>query len=460
MTQNQYMTYPFRYAHYFIPEFISRLRRSPECEHKPSPRQGINMGKMLLPAYLRKGHLTFEDLLNVAIVTSHVDCQKLAEKYAAEILVNVDTEEELPPPDVSGEDFMSLLNSSLDDEIYVTPHGKGLENEFAAAHNSDVDQFQSFENKPDIGVGPGEDEVLKAGVKVMRHNKEEENRKILAEILKEKLMKIGNEFERKEDWSKHRSLKPFEPGEDPDLIDEERSLENILDLGRSVEEIRYQDFLMRQPEKQNRTIIYILDISNTMFYDLEGINSISYSVLSMVPLMWGLRREKFGLCLYESNTHIVKDLYEEINIIPIMEDLIDMLTCTTTQMEKKYCGGLASMTWGGTVPGKSLKWAYDQITEINDRSDRMVYIFSDFVLSQPGEQTKENLENYYILEQMLDMGVRVCACVSPLAKKSIFRPYTNESLKRLSDIGLYMADTYSPTKFLDQAHDFIENPWV
>jgi hypothetical protein len=197
-----------------------------------------------------------------------------------------------------------------------------------------------------------------------------------------------------------------------------------------------------------------------MFYDLEGINSISYSVLSMVPLMWGLRREKFGLCLYESNTHIVKDLYEEINIIPIMEDLIDMLKCTTTEMEKKYCGGLTNMTWGGTVPGKSLKWAYDQITEINDRSDRMVYIFSDFVLSQPGEQSKENLENYYVLEKMVDSGVRVCACVSPLANKSIFKPYTKESLKKLSEIGIYMTDTYSPTKFLEQAHEFIENPWV
>jgi len=368
------MKYPFRYAYYFIPEFITRMRRKRECENKPSPRQGINMGRMLMPPYMRQGHLTFTDLLKVATVTSYVDCQNIAEKVAVEILVNSQYEDEEPELDLTGEDFMSILTKANEEDVFVTPHGKGLENDFAASHNSDVDQFQSYENKPDIGVGPGEDAILKAGVKVMKAGRSEETRRLIAELLKEKLMKLGREFERKEDWTKHRSLRPFQQGEDPDLIDEERSLDNILDLGRRMDEIRYEDFLMRQPERQKRSIVYILDISNTMFYDLEGINSISYSVLSMVPLIWALRREKYGLCLYESNTHVVKDLYDELNPLPIMENLIDMLTCTTTDMERRYCNGFTSMTWGGTVPGKSLRWAHDQITEVNDRSDRMVFI--------------------------------------------------------------------------------------
>ena len=455
MSDNAYMRYPFRYAHYFIPEFITRLRISRECEAKPSPRQGINMGRLILPPYLRQGYLSFSDLLNAAVVTSHVECQRVAEKIAAEILVNLEHEEQEPEYDFSGEDFMSLLSKKME-EVYVTPHGIGQENDFAAAHNSTVDQFESFQNKPDIGVGPGEDEIVKTGVKAMKNSKSEETRKILADLLKERLLKLGREFERKEAWEKLRSVTPFQLGEDPDLIDEERSLENILDLGRSVDEIRYDDFMMRQQDRQKRTIVYILDISNTMFYDLEGINSISYSVLSMVPLMWGLRREKYGLCLYESNSHVVKDLYEEINIMPALEDLVNMVTMTTTEMEKRFSGGLSKMTWGGTVPGKSLQWAYDQITEISDRSDRIVFIFSDFVLTQPGEVTEENLQNYYILERMVDLGVRVCACVSPLAHKSIFRPYTNESLKKMKQIGIHQMDTYRPSVFLDEAQNFIE----
>jgi len=456
VSDNAYMRYPFRYAHYFIPEFITRMRVSRECEVKPSPRQGINMGRLMLPPYLRQGYLSFNDLLNAAVVTSNVECQRVAEKIAAEILVNLEHEEQEPEYDFTGEDFLSLLTKKVHEEVYVTPHGIGQENDFAAAHNSTVDQFESFQNKPDIGVGPGEDEIVKTGVRVMKNSKSEENRKILADLLKERLLKLGREFERKEDWAKQRSITPFQRGEDPDLIDEERSLDNILDLGRSIDEIRYDDFMMRRRDRQKRTIIYILDISNTMFYDLEGINSISYSVLSLVPLMWGLRREKYGLCLYESNSHIVKDLYEEINIMPALEDLIGMVTMTTTEMEKRFSGGLSKMTWGGTVPGKSLQWAYEEITDISDRSDRLVFIFSDFVLTQPGEMTEENEQNYYILERMVDLGVRVCACVSPLAHKSIFRPYTSESLHRLNKIGIRRVDTYKPSSFLEEAQSFIE----
>lgn len=455
MSENAYMTYPFRYAHWFIPEFIQRMRRHRECEEKPSPRQGINMGKLLLPPYLRQGHLTFNDLLNAAVITSHVNCQKTAEKVAAEILVNVDPDEPLPEPDLEGDDFLSLLQKASEDEIQVSPYGKGLENEMGiAAQDSDF-EFKSYANKPDIGVGPGEDEIIKRGIRQMKGIKKKQSQKVLQEILKEKLLKLGREFERSEDWNKSRNLMPYQPGEDPDLIDEERSLENILDLGRSIETIRWQDFLMRQRMKKKRHIVFILDISNTMFYDLEGLNSITYSVMSMVPLLWGLRRERYALTLYESNSHIVKDFYDEINIMPVLEDLISMMFCTTTEMEKKYCGGFTNMTWGGTVPGKSLKWAYDEITSINDRSDRMVFIFSDFVLNQPGEETPQNTENYQILEKMMNQGVRVCACVSPLAKKSIFKPYTNRSLSDMKKLGIHMADTYRPSKFLEQATEFI-----
>ncbi|MCK4438333.1 hypothetical protein KAV47_04590 [Candidatus Bathyarchaeota archaeon] len=263
MSDNAYMRYPFRYAHYFVPEFITRMRLSRDCDAKPSPRQGINMGKLMLPPYLRQGYLSFNDLLNAAVVTSHMECQRVAEKIAAEILVNLEHEEE-PDYDFTGEDFLSLLTKNVQEEVYVTPHGIGQENDFAAAHNSTVDQFESFQNKPDIGIGPGEDEIVKTGVRVMKNSKSEENRKILADLLKERLLKLGREFERKEDWAKQRSITPFQRGEDPDLIDEERSLENILDLGRSIDEIRYDDFMMRRRDRQKRTIIYILDISNTM----------------------------------------------------------------------------------------------------------------------------------------------------------------------------------------------------
>ena len=455
MSENVYMTYPFRYAHWFIPEFVQRMRYSRECEVKPSPRQGINMGKLLLPPFLRQGHLTFNDFINAAIITSHVESQQLAERIAAEILVNVDLDEPLLQPSLGGDDFLSLLKKTADEQITVSPYGKDLENELGAAASEGDIEFKAYMNKPDVGVGPGEDEIIKTGIRYLKGIKDEESRKVLQELLKDKLLKLGQEFERKEEWNKNKNLIPYQPGEDTDLIDEEKSLENILDLGRSIEDIRWDDFLMRQREKQKRHIIFILDISNTMFYDLEGLNSITYSIMSIVPLLWGLRREKYALTLYESNSHIVKDFYEEIDVMPVLDDLISMMFCTTTEMEKRYCSGFTSMTWGGTVPGKSLKWAYDEITDINDRSDRLVFIFSDFVLTQPGEENPQNTENIQVLERMIDQGVRVCACVSPLAHKSIFRPYTRRSIDDMAKLGIYMADTYRPSFFLDQVNEFI-----
>jgi hypothetical protein len=415
------------------------------------------MGKLLLPPYLRQGHLTFNDLINAAVITSNIETQQIAEKIAAEILGNVDPDEPLPDLGLNDDDFLSRLRKVADEQISVSPYGKGLEKELCMADQLSDFQFKNYINKPDVGVGPGEDEIIKTGIRYLKGIKGDESSKVLQELLKVKLLNLGREFERKEDWNKSRNLKPYQPGEDTDLIDEEKSLENILDLGRSIEEIRWDDFLMRQREKQKRHMVFILDISNTMFYDLEGLNSITYSIMSIVPLLWALRREKYALTLYESNSHIIKDFYEDIDVMPVLEDLISMMFCTTTEMEKRYCSGFTSMTWGGTVPGKSLKWAYDEITDINDRSDRIVFIFSDFVLTQPGEDNQQNIENYQIIEKMLDHGVRICACVSPLANKSIFRPYTRQCLNEMNRLGVYMADTYRPSAFLDQASEFISH---
>jgi hypothetical protein len=270
-------------------------------------------------------------------------------------------------------------------------------------------------------------------------------------------MKLGREFERREDWSKTTSLRPFQQGEDPNLIDEEKSLDNILDIGRRIDEIRYEDFFMKKRQRKNRTLVYILDISNTMFYDLEGVNSINYSILSMVPLLWGLKNEKYGLVFYESNTHVMKDLYQEKAIEPILEDLVEIISCNTTDMERLLGNKISSMTWGGTIPNKSIKWTYDLFTDINDRSDRICFIFSDFVFTEPGKETEKTKENYKILEQMVNQGIRVCACISPLAYKEIFRPYTEYTLDILDKIGINKIDTYNPTNFLEEVHSFLEN---
>ena len=450
------MEYPFSYANYFIPEFIERMRKSREVLEKPSPRQSINIGKILLPMYMRHGYLRFEDLLKAVVVTSQVDNQRMAEKIALDILTNISEYEEDNQEDLDEDKLLSLIAKKTQ-EVHITPHGKGLEQQTVPDNRSvtDAEPFTKFRNKPDVGVGPGEDKILKAGTRAIKGEQDEKTRRLLAHLLKERLLKLGRELERKDDWSRFSSVRPYQVGEDPDSIDEDKSLENIMDLGRKIDEIRPDDFMMLKRKKRNRSIVYVQDISNTMFYDFEGINSINYSILSLIPLMWGLRNDKWGLILYESNSHVIKDLTDEMDLEPILEDLISMITATTTQMEYKFRGTIDGVTWGGTVPNKSLKWAYEELSQASERSEKICFIFSDFVLSDPGKEDSETKQNYKTIETMIDEGIRVLAGISPLAQKEIFRPYTSTAIDKLGKIGVPLVETYYPSEFIEKAHLFL-----
>lgn len=451
--ETESLRYPFSYAEYFIPEFVARMRR--ESIEKPSPRQAISMYKLLLAGYMRKGNLSFQDLVEIAVVTSRVDNQGLAERVAVEILL--DTEEEEKPPSPGEQTPMSLLAPKSEEISWIPKEWeKEGDVELQERYDSDVDIFTEFTNQPDLGVGPGEDELLKAYIRSMRKRDDERARRIMSEILKRMLLKLGREFERREVSFRNPTLRPYEWGEDPELIDEEGSMENIFAQGRRIEEIRYDDFLMRKKEKKKRTIVYVQDISNTMFYDLEGLNSIHYSLLSLIPLMWALRRERYGLVLFESNSHILKNLFEDRDAEQLIEILISLVISTTSEVERDFGRTKDSQFWGGTVPNKSLSWALEQLEGIRDRSERVCFFFSDLALEEPGTDEPEKLENYEIIEKMVKMGVRVIVCVSPLAHSDLFAPYTEPVLSRIRKTGCEILETKRPSQFLEDVQSLLE----
>jgi hypothetical protein len=415
------------------------------------------MCSLLLPAYLRKGHLSFGDLIKVAVNTSKVENQDTAEKIAYEILLDVEESEE-DRPRYEDEAFLGILSEKSDDLITYLPSdlSEADKGEPHPRLDSDVDMFKEFSGKPDIGVGPGEDELIRMAVRTWKKRRDERSRRNLAEFLKLRLLKLGREFERNLEYLHRTMLRPFEVGDDPDLIDEDRSIENILDQGKSMEEVRYDDFLVEKRDRKRRAIAYILDISNTMFYEMEGVTSVQHSVMSLVPLMWGLRRDRYGLILYESNSHVRKGLLDEGDIDELIDDLLKVLTSTTSEVEKGLRGTKGSQTWGGTVPNKSLKWALDQLEGAGDRCEKICFYFSDFVLEEPDRASPEKMENYQIVERMIDRGIRVVACVSPLAGGELFKPYTSVALKRIKDAGAEILETKGPAKFLEGVQSILE----
>jgi len=450
------LRYPFSITRFFVPEFMSRMRGSGEVSDKPSPRQSRAMCDLLLPAYLRKGYLSFGDLVRVAVSTSEVEYQGLAERLAYGILLEVDESEEAPTP--GGDDaFLGLLSQKSDDLISYLPteddeRGQG---EPKAVYESDLDVFKELSGKPDLGVGPGEDELLKVAIRRFKSRRDEGSRRRLAEYLKMRLLKLGREFQRSVEADVNPILRPFEHGDDPEDIDEDRSLENIFDQGKRMEDVGYDDFLIRKKSRKKRSIVYILDISNTMFYELDGLTSIHYSVLSLIPLLWGFRREGYGLILYESNSHVQKDIYEDRDVDEIIDDLLVLVTSTTAEVERSIRGTRGTRTWGGTVPTTSLRWAMRQLEEADARTDRICFYFSDFVLQDPGD--KPQTENYEIIGRMVEEGIRVVACVSPLARGKIFSPYTTDSLERIREAGAEVIETSTPSGFLEGLQVFLEN---
>jgi hypothetical protein len=453
---SEQLRYPFSIVRFFVPEFISRMRRRREVSDKPSPRQSKAMCNLLLPAYMRKGYLSYGDLVETAVSTSKVENQALAERLAYEILLKVNEAEEEPTS--TGEDaFLSLLSEKSDDLISYLPveEDETGQGEPKVVHDSDVDLFKEFTGKPDLGVGPGEDELLKVAVRRYKNRRDEASRRRLAEYLKVKLLKLGLDFRRSMEADVNPILRPFEHGDDPEDIDEERSLENIFDQGKRMEDVGYDDFLIRKKSRKKRSIVYILDISNTMFYELDGLTSIHYSVLSLIPLIWSFRKEGYGLILYESNSHIQKDIYEDRDVEELVDDLLVLVTSTTAEVEKSIRGTRGTQTWGGTVPTTSLRWAMRQLEESDARTDRICFYFSDFVLQDPGDAPQ--LENYRLIERMVGQGVHVVACVSPLARGKIFSPYTRETLVRVEAAGAEVIETSNPSDFLEGLQFLLES---
>ena len=451
LTEIDVLKYPFSITLFFIPEFVTRMRRSSECVEKPSSRQSITMSKLLLPAYLRKGYLSFEDLVDVAVLTSRVENQPLAERVAQEILLESAEEADKPPCQDGGEEPQLQFEKGAE-----VSSREAEPQEFEPSYESNVDVLRELSNNPDIGVGPGEDALLESDLGAVQLEVNEKTRRRLREIIKEILLRLGREYERRLDNSRVVNVKPYEPFEDPDLIDEDRSLENILDQGRRIESIRYDDFLMREMERKKRTIIYVQDISNTMFYSLRGINSIQFSILCLVPLLYALRRENYGLVLYESNSHVLKSLGDEADYERLMDLLIGLLGSTTTDVERGLMGSSGGYTWGGTVPNMSLRWAVNQLLEDSSKSDKLCFIFSDFVFDDSNEESGSR-GAYDAIEKLVKSGVRVSACVTPLAYSDLFSKHSKPTLAKLRRLGCEIIETSKPLSFLEEVQRFIES---
>ena len=125
------------------------------------------------------------------------------------------------------------------------------------------------------------------------------------------------------------TTRPLILGDDPDTIDLDETLENILYLGKKVEQVSIEDFIVRKTVSGRRCVIFLVDVSGSM----SG-PPLASATLTTTMLLYAFSRDELGIALFESNTHVICEINEKIEIDTIADKLLDLRAMGGTQMQR------------------------------------------------------------------------------------------------------------------------------
>ncbi len=147
---------------------------------------------------------------------------------------------------------------------------------------------------------------------------------------------------------------PYTPGDDFELIDLEETVSSLLEGGKTVETITNDDFLVSKTTQGLRCLVMELDISGSM----TG-QKLSQMALCTTMLVYAFKPEELALTFFESNTHRIKDLDQEIELEKVVDELLDI------------------SARGGTCINSALKWANHQFEKKARSKHRLNILFTD-----------------------------------------------------------------------------------
>ncbi len=208
-----------------------------------------------------------------------------------------------------------------------------------------------------LSAGPGENLLVQ-----WFNCRERVPRKIkdaLKEMVKELLIDLGVHYARARLGSSETgvvpatTVRPYLLGDDDELVDVDETIENLLSKGKTVDMIDYEDFLVAETVHGRRAVCIALDVSGSM----NG-EKLAYMAICATMMVYAMRRDELALCFFESSTHVVKDINEEVDVEEIADDLLTL------------------QTMGGTMVSKALQWASKNFKE-TAAQDKLCVIFSD-----------------------------------------------------------------------------------
>ena len=193
-----------------------------------------------------------------------------------------------------------------------------------------------------------------------RHNVSAKIKKRLKEIIKQIMIDLGiNAANSLIGTAKSGPLVenvviPYTLGDDFELIDLEETISNLLEGGKTVETITNDDFLVSKTTDGLRCIVLELDISGSM----SG-NKLAQMALCTTMLVYAFKPEELALTFFESNTHKLKNLDEEVELEKVVDELLDITAR------------------GGTCINHALKWANLQFEKKARSKYKINVLFTD-----------------------------------------------------------------------------------
>lgn len=164
------------------------------------------------------------------------------------------------------------------------------------------------------------------------------------------------------------SVRPYTVGDDFENVDLEETIFHILEKGKKLEHINYDDFFVYETAKGLRNAVIELDVSGSMDGD-----KMAQMAICATMLVYGLQKDEIALCFFESDTHVLKKLDEDIDLEKLADELLDI------------------KAEGGTRIQKALEWAREEFNKNSSSREKLNIIFTDaevFDLEQAIEQLK------------------------------------------------------------------------
>jgi hypothetical protein len=227
----------------------------------------------------------------------------------------------------------------------------------------------------------------------------------LREIARRLLIDLGMRYARQTMGSsmlggiqESTTVRPFKIGDDMDLINLEETIDSLLSQGRTNFRIlETSDFLVTETYQGHRAFYWALDKSGSM----NSAEKLGMLAISVMAGLYGIKRDDFGVVLFDSVTHVVKRMDEKnVSIDKVAADLLE------------------ARAGGGTGGAESMKLALQNFEDT--RAKEKIFIFStDMYLSD--QAVCEQLA-----ERMKPLGIKMVIIVP----KSSYNPNAADSLAK------------------------------